>query len=750
MAVSEGYKEYRVRPWPPSQANSRQIFRILLSPSNLAMHKFSAGDVCNIETTSGSLKPAVVWPVSATEKPKEDIVQISKALQKLYGLELGCRILISRSAQSVMDASDVVLYSFSGDESEISLPSLDESARFHWAWLLEYALEMAEFLAPGMVLSRIEGRGETRTFKVQEVNLSTDCKLYRAQKRCNVRVVTDPIVAATDAEKKRGQTLIVPNEDVGGLDKQIQEVNNIVAMYSDSNDSKSNMPAFFQPRQGGILLHGARGTGKSMVLKKISEAGWRRVFHIDSSAISQRVVQSEIAITQTFSDALRCQPSVIIMDSLDSIASKQDYQDLGRAITVGQLLSRELERLENTRTLAIGAVRNLMDIHQDLRGAGRFELEIEIVIPDSSSRAEILKILTGLPKNGRHSTLDGIAARTHGFVGADLKKLLGQAVKARDIRTRAYGPDYEQNISMEVTSEALLHDMREDFDNALLKVRPTAMQEVFVETPDIRWIDIGGQQRVKEALEEAIVWPIKYPEAMDRHGLNPKKGLLLYGPPGCSKTMTAKAAATESGLNFIAVRGPELMSMYVGESERAIREVFSKARAVSPSILFFDEIDAIGATGENGQQNSVNTVTTLLNELDGFQELKGVFVLAATNRPDKLDPALIRAGRLDTTIYVGLPDLAARHEILIMRMRTMYLSDDIDIVALSQATEGFSGAEITSVCQKAGYVAMREEMTTGEKQKVGQVHFNVAMAQVEKSITPEIIKRYEAWAAGRH
>jgi AAA family ATPase len=237
---------------------------------------------------------------------------------------------------------------------------------------------------------------------------------------------------------------------------------------------------------------------------------------------------------------------------------------------------------------------------------------------------------------------------------------------------------------------------------------------------------------------------------MDRHGLNPKKGLLLYGPPGCSKTMTAKAAATESGLNFIAVRGPELMSMYVGESERAIREVFSKARAVSPSILFFDEIDAIGATGENGQHSSVNTVTTLLNELDGFQELKGVFVLAATNRPDKLDPALIRAGRLDTTIYVGLPDLAARREILTMRMRTMYLSDDIDTVALSEATEGFSGAEITNVCQKAGYVAVREEMTTGEKQKVGQVHFNVAMAQVEKSITPEIIKRYEAWAAGRH
>ena len=236
---------------------------------------------------------------------------------------------------------------------------------------------------------------------------------------------------------------------------------------------------------------------------------------------------------------------------------------------------------------------------------------------------------------------------------------------------------------------------------------------------------------------------------MERHSLKPKKGLLLYGPPGCSKTMTAKAAATESGLNFITVRGPELMSMYVGESERAIREVFSKARAVSPSIVFFDEIDAIGATGESDQHGGVHTVTTLLNELDGFRELKGVFVLAATNKPESLDAALIRAGRLDTTLYVGLPDIAARREILNIRMRKMYLSDDININAVSEATEGFSGAEITSICQKASYVAVREEMETGEKRRVCQKHFKTALARVEKSITPDMIKKYENWAAGR-
>ena len=237
---------------------------------------------------------------------------------------------------------------------------------------------------------------------------------------------------------------------------------------------------------------------------------------------------------------------------------------------------------------------------------------------------------------------------------------------------------------------------------------------------------------------------------MERHGLRPKKGLLLYGPPGCSKTMTAKAAATESGLNFLTVRGPELMSMYVGESERAIREIFSKARAVSPSIIFFDEIDAIGATGDNGQHGGVHTVTTLLTELDGFQELNDVFVLAATNKPERLDPALIRAGRLDTTLYVGLPDPKARREILMMRMLTMSLSDGVDLAALSEATEGFSGAEIINICQKASYVALREEMDTKEHQTVSQEHFRIALTRVERSITPEMIRKYEAWGAGRH
>lgn len=234
---------------------------------------------------------------------------------------------------------------------------------------------------------------------------------------------------------------------------------------------------------------------------------------------------------------------------------------------------------------------------------------------------------------------------------------------------------------------------------------------------------------------------------MKQSGLKAKKSLLLYGPPGCSKTMTARATATESGLNFIAVRGAELLSMYVGETERRVREVFGKARAASPSIIFFDEIDAVGAARDNSHQGGIHTVTTMLNELDGVEELRGVFVLAATNKPELLDPALIRAGRLSETLYVGLPDLEARRDIL--KMQTpVTLSDDVDVMAFAEMAEGFTGAEIVKICEQASYMAFEEQIQSKEKQRISQKHLSTALAKVKRSVTPEMVRKYEAWGAG--
>lgn len=742
---------YKVRPWPAG-IDFKDVFRVFLSPSSLLLHKLSPDDVCNIHTTEGSRYPAVAWPSSGGLE--KGVMQTSKDLQKAYGLKLGTKVSINPSDAVVEDARDVVLCEISQGESVNSPSSLDEKGRVHWAWLLEYSLKMKQKIVPHQLLS-VNAKGEERTFRILNINASNDLSLYHTQIIGSVNIVDDKGLGKSGEQN----TLVIPTSELGGLDHQIQQLNDLVAIYSARNHSRSNMPSFFQPFQGGILLYGARGTGKTTVLQNICEARWRKVYHIDSTVIGQRAAEIEAAIKRVFSEALRLQPSVIIIDSIDTIA--------GRSSTTGPVLSRELEGLRNTRTIAIGATRNLSDIDQDLRSAGRFETEIELPIPDSNSRAEILKVLCDLPKNTSHATLDNIARRTHGYVGADLKKLLGYAVRTNEIHHRASRLSDGKNGGHDVRPETLLNNMKPDFEMALLKVRPTAMQEIFVEIPKVRWSDIGGQYELKRRLEQAVVWPFKvrakrnnprshnndilqYSNEMKDLGLTPKKGLLLYGPPGCSKTMTAKAAATESGLNFIAVRGAELLSMFVGESERAIREVFSKARAASPCIIFFDEFDAIGASRDSCQQGGIHTVTTLLNELDGFEELKGVFVLAATNKPEVIDPALIRAGRLSETLYVGMPDLDARKSILDMQTSSMNLADDVDTEALSDTIDGYSGAEIVAICQQARYAAFEEQITYGERKQISQKHFSIAMAKVEKSVTLEMTRRYEAWGTGRH
>lgn len=736
--------EYKVRP--SSRADPKDVFRIFLSPAQLLLHKLHAGDVCHIVTLHQlSTRPAVVWP--ATEKIKDDVVQTSKALQILYGLKLDSRISIRRGDVAITDADEITLCEIPQNESQSAPPNPDEDERSHWAWRLKHYLCKAEILAPGMTFDRVEANDERRSYRIQSINSSADQMLYRARPSCTV--------CLKDGHSKRANSfewgkslLVVPSEGIGGLDKQIELLNDEVSVYSHPPEKYAKMPLFFRTCQGGILLHGAPGTGKSMVLRKICEAGWRRAFHIDITDGSQQLGENETAIPQIFSNALGCQPSVIIIDHLESIAGKQNPTDLARSVNIGQILSRQLDRLDETQTLAVGATRSLTEINQDLRRVGRLDLEIEIPIPDSKSRAEILKVLCKLPKDKADSTLERIAARTHGFVGADLKKLLRQAMKTTRAQDRASESRFGDFDCRPTEPQALLESMEDAFTGALANIRPTVMQEIFLEIPETKWSDIGGQHEVKKRIQQALVWPVKYPDEMKQSGLKAKKGLLLYGPPGCSKTMTARATATESGLNFIAVRGAELLSMYVGETERAVREVFGKARAASPSIIFFDEIDAVGAARDKSQQGGIHTVTTLLNELDGVEELKGVFVLAATNKPELLDPALIRAGRLSETLYVGLPDLEARRAILQMQT-PVSLSDDVDVMALSEMTEGFTGAEIVKICEQASYMAFEEQIQSKEKRRVSQKQLSTALATVKRSVTPEMVRKYEAWGAGR-
>ena len=501
--------KYKVRP--SSRTDSRDMFRIYLSPAQLLLHKFHAGGICHIGTLEGSTRPAIVWP--ATEKIKDDVVQISKALQALYGLKLESRISIERGDVAIINADEITLREIFQSDSNSSPPSVDEDVRLCWAWLLKVNhLCKAEIVTPGMIFDRVEAGDEKRSYHVQRINCSTEPRLYRAGPSCTVNLNggESPGESLNTNGCEGGKSfLTVPSEGIGGLERQIGRLNDEITAYSAPQQSNTKILYSYQLWRGSILLHGAQGTGKSMLLRKICEAGWRRVFHIDKNFGSHRLGGNETAIDQVFSDALSCQPSVIIIDNLESIAGRQGPTDFARPVNVGNILSRQLDRLDRTQTLAVGATRDLTEIDQDLRSEGRLDVEVEVPIPDSKSRAEILKVLCDLRKDEAHPTLERIAARTHGFVGADLDKLFRRAVKKIYAQDRALGTRSEGVDCWPTEPKAFLENMEDAFSSALQEIRPTAIQEIFLETPSIRWTDIGGQHEVKKHLEQAVVWPFK-------------------------------------------------------------------------------------------------------------------------------------------------------------------------------------------------------------------------------------------------
>lgn len=421
---------------------------------------------------------------------------------------------------------------------------------------------------------------------------------------------------------------------IGGLSTQIESLRSLLtSVLEDAGEfaRKGLVP----PR--GILLYGPPGTGKTMMLKAAACEMRVSSYVLDGKVMGKYMGESEAAIRKIFGEARKNQPSIIFMDEVDSLAPKRSQGEGSEGRIVSTLLT-EMDGLESPATTGedggtirvaiVAATSRPNAIDEALRRAGRFEKEVEIGIPDADARREILGLLTrkldfeGVSKD---DFVGSLASRTHGYVGADLEAVVrGAFTLALDRRRKAGSP-----------SEVTLSES--DVETALKGVKPTAMREIFLEAPRVRWSDIGGQGEVKQRLREAVEWPLTHPQVFARLGGTPRKGLLLYGPPGCSKTLTAKALATEAGLNFIAVKGPELFSMYVGESERAVREVFRKARAASPSIIFFDEIDALSASregGKGGGGGNTNVLTALLNEMDGIETLKNVIVLAATNRPE--------------------------------------------------------------------------------------------------------------------
>jgi AAA family ATPase len=470
------------------------------------------------------------------------------------------------------------------------------------------------------------------------------------------------------------------------------------------------------------------------------------------------IAKNQSIIRDSFEEARSNQPSLVIMDDLQELVPADDT-------AYAKTLLYELQRVDGSRIMVVGATRKVSDLSDTVRGDRGFIYTIELPVPDQAGREKVLSVLRKEPYSGPDSVSAIVAARTHGFTSSDLvvlhklasynhdndleeEKGLGKsAEKAAKLPSESNSDGLEARP--EISSESIRPPTPlECYEKALAeeRVKPTALRELFTEKPKIRWDQIGGSEDLKNSFDEIIGWPLHHKEILQAAPNNEAtKGVLMYGPPGCSKTLTAQAVASTYDLNFIAIKGAALISMYVGESERAVRDVFAKARLAAPCVIFFDEIDAIGADRDEGGTKGLNVLTTLLNEMDGFEPLKDVFILAATNKPESLDPALLRPGRFDELVYLGPPNANARKEILKIATRGQSMDADLDPVVLD--TEGYSGAEVVQIYRAARKSAMRRVFTKIDPVvNLTQEDFSVGRKSVRKGISPEMIEGFKRFA----
>jgi transitional endoplasmic reticulum ATPase len=499
----------------------------------------------------------------------------------------------------------------------------------------------------------------------------------------------------------------VTYEDIGGLKDEIQKVREMIEL-------PLRHPEIFEKlgieAPKGVLLYGPPGTGKTLLAKAVANESNAHFISISGPEIMSKFYgESEARLRDIFKEAKEKSPSIVFIDEIDSIAPKREEVtgEVERRV-VSQLLSL-MDGLEaRGKVIVIAATNRPNAIDPALRRPGRFDREIEIKVPDTKGRLEILQIHTRNMPLTQDVELEKLSGVTHGFVGADLEYLAKEAAMKTLRRLLPELNMHEEKIQPELLNK--LQVTMADFENALRDVTPSAMREVYLESPNIKWTDIGGLEPTKKELQEAVEWPLKYKELYETIGYKMPKGILIYGPSGTGKTLLAKAVATESEANFISVRGPELLSKWVGESERGVREVFRRARQAAPCIIFFDEVDAVAPVRGLGGDSMVTerVVSQLLTELDGVQTLAGVVVLAATNRIDMVDPALLRAGRFDKLLYIPLPDKAARKQIADIHVRGKPIGSDVSVDRIVELTEGMSGADIASVVNTAVSVVLQE------------------------------------------
>ncbi|KAH6671866.1 putative ATPase family gene 2 protein [Halenospora varia] len=725
--------EVKIRPYSGQNNQERPdlkgVSRVHFSRDALLDLRIDSGQAIYLwkaDQSQDQKREAVAW-LTAEKSLSKKVVQISKSFQEAAGYKLGDDLLVA-AAGNLKVATNVVLRDITDSENAAGMKDKDKA---HWEWLLEQSLARAEVLFAGMVFKNISANGPKRTFIVDFVN---DRPTGQGKYDENTVVTLSQQVDRSSQPQVNGASPKLEVVNLAGIDQALKKLNRFLSNFD------RQFKFTWAQRSCAALLHGGHGTGKTFLIEKIIATGWGRVLQIESDFKIP-------AIRSVFKDARMSQPAIIVIDELETLVSKEDSQS--QQIT--RVLGEELDNLSAgkkdslPRILVIASTLNASSIPMSLKKRGRFRTDISLPIPDAAARKAILRSLSPpLQPEHQSEVLDKLGDRTHAYTAEDLVSLLDTACELAEEKAESL-----ESKETEDAEEAKCYLSQDDIEQALLLVRPTAMHDITLQPPSVRWDEIGGQDNVKKALRRAVEGPLLHPDRMNRLGASPKKGLLLYGPPGCSKTLSAQAMATEIGFNFFAVKGAELLNMYVGESERAVRDIFARARAASPSIIFFDEIESIGSKREKGgRNNGVNVLTTLLNEMDGIETLKGVTVLAATNQPQALDLALLRPGRFDKLLYVAPPDLAGREAILRVRRRKMDMADDVDIPELARLTEGYSGAEMVGICQTACDEVIEKCEATGEELQVHMEDFLSAIKQVKRQITSELIRGYERWAAG--
>ena len=712
--MGEGYIELRVET-----ARQRDVGKKIARISRRHMHALgiSYGDFIEVEGPKGSVI-LQVWPAYKEDEAK-DVIRIDGYAREAIGAAVGEYVRVRKA--KVEKGTKVVL------APTVPLRFDESFVQYVKEHLLYKPVKRGEVVFVFFPLF-----GEPLRFVV--VSTQPTQAVY-IDEETEVIVRSEPV---REEALARGVPRVTW-EDIGDLEEVKERIREIVELPMRHPELFKHLG--IEPPKG-ILLHGPPGVGKTLLAKALANEIGAYFIAINGPEIMSKFYgESEARLREIFEEAEKNAPAIIFIDEIDAIAPKREevVGEVEKRV-VAQLLTLMDGLKERGRIIVIGATNRIDAVDPALRRPGRFDREIEIPPPDKRARKAILEVHTRNVPLDEDVNLEEIAELTHGYTGADLAALVKEAAMAalrRFLRTEKV--DLNKPIPPDMLKK--LKVTKKDFLDAMKIVHPTLMREVLVEVPEVRWEDIGGLEDVKQQLREAIEWPLKYPDSYRRLGIEAPRGILLYGPPGCGKTLLAKAVATESGANFIAVKGPEILSKWVGESEKAIREIFRRARQVAPAVIFFDEIDSIAPARGLRHDTAVTDriVNQLLAEMDGIQTLKNVVVIGATNRADILDPALLRPGRFDRVIYVPPPDKRARLEILKVHTRKVPLADDVDLEKLAELTEGYSGADLEALVREAVVLALREKF---EARPISMKYFMQALKVVKPSLSREVTERY--------